>query len=81
MPADEAAVRRIKFAIDMYLATHPDAADAAEGIQQWWLPSSLIEEPPQLVEIALDELVAEGLLRRVAQEDDRMIYSSARRPA
>jgi hypothetical protein len=63
-----------------YLDRRPDAADSIEGIHRWWLPAALHDEAPALVEAAVAELVDDGTLRNVVQEDGHVIYSSGRRP-
>jgi hypothetical protein len=78
---DENAVATIADAIRRYLVTHPAAADTADGIQRWWLLPLQHEEPLALVELALDRLVDEGVMRRVVMEDGRVIYSHAHGPA
>ena len=73
-------VREIARALRDYLDRRPDAADSIEGIHRWWLPSSLHDESPALVEAAVAQLLDEGRLRRVVQEDGGVIYSSGRKP-
>jgi hypothetical protein len=80
--SDQAAVvRDIVRALRGYLERRPDAADSIDGIQRWWLPTALHDESPVLLEAAIAELVDEGRLRRVVQEDGRVIYSSGRKPS
>jgi hypothetical protein len=76
---EEDAVLSIAGAIRNYFATHPEAADSADGIQRWWLLPLLREEPLRLVEQALEQLVEEGVTQRVVLEDGRVIYASSRR--
>lgn len=76
---DEAAIEAIAGAIRSYFARNPGAADSPDGIQRWWLPSELHEEPLLLVERALERLVREGVMGRVFQEDGRVIYGPAAR--
>lgn len=75
---DEGAVASIAAAIRGYFATHPLAADSAEGIQRWWLLPLLREEPLPLVKLALERLAEEGVTRRMVLEDGRVIYAHAR---
>lgn len=72
--------REIARALRDYLDRRPDAADSIEGIHRWWLPPSLHDESPALVEVAVAQLLDEGRLRRVVQEDGGVIYSSGRKP-
>lgn len=82
MAADEdGVVASIASAILRYFATHPDAADSVDGIQRWWLLPLLREEPLPLVQIALERLVVEGVVRRVVLEDGRVVYANLRRNA
>ena len=46
-------VQAIARNVEAYLAIHPDAADSAEGIQRWWLASTLTEESLDRVRAAL----------------------------
>jgi hypothetical protein len=72
------AIASIADAICRYFELHPDAADTALGIQQWWLPAPLLEEPLPFIEIALDRLVESGVVRRTEHGDGNVSYSSAR---
>ena len=74
-------MREIVRALRGYLDQRPEAADSIDGIRRWWLPAALQDESPILVEAAVGELVADGSLRRVVQEDGRVIYSSGRKPS
>ena len=81
MPAEsEDAVAVIARAIRRYSALHPDAADSAAGVQRWWLPALLHEEPLPLVCAALERLVADGVMRRTELEDGTVIYANLHRP-
>jgi hypothetical protein len=61
--------------IEAYLAVHPDAADTAEGIQRWWLASTLTEESLDRVRAALDWLTAAGRVTRRVLPDGGVVYS------
>jgi hypothetical protein len=56
-----------------YLARHPDAADAAEGVQRWWLAPRHGEIALEVVRQALEALERSGLVssRSIA---GRMVY-------
>ena len=71
------AIGGVARALRRYLAAHPDAADTVVGIQRWWLAPA-VDEPMPLVELALDRLIEEGVMRRVHMQDGRAIYSAAR---
>lgn len=72
---DNDSVQVIAKTIEAYLDLNPDAADSAEGIRRWWLPAGLAQEPPEIVEDALDRLVAAGVIRRQPLPDGRVLYA------
>jgi len=74
----EDTIAAIASAIRRYFELHPDAVDTVVGIQQWWLPASLLDEPLALIELALDQLVEEGGVRRTEHGDGSVSYSSVR---
>ncbi|OUL98526.1 hypothetical protein [Variovorax sp. JS1663] len=59
-----------------YLASHPHAADSAEGIRRWWLGSQGATATPEEIEQALARLVDGGLMRRVSLADGTRLYAS-----
>ncbi|WP_215408450.1 hypothetical protein [Janthinobacterium sp. JC611] len=48
--------------IRAYLAIRPHGVDTPEGVAQWWLGGSF---PPDVVEAALERLLASGEMERV----------------
>lgn len=64
-------------AIHLYLTKHPDAADSAEGVARWWLPSMNIAASLPEVEAALEQLLTLGLVRKRTLADGRVIYRAA----
>ena len=70
------AIDPIARALRRYIAAHPGAADTVVGIQRWWLAPA-VDEPMLLIELALDRLIEEGVMRRMQMQDDTVIYSSA----
>ena len=52
---------QVRFYILSYLAENPNAGDTVEGIQ-WWLLDRWIKFLTPNIEIALNELVDEGLI-------------------
>ena len=77
MDADD-AVRLAARGISRYLADHPDAADTADGIANWWLRRIRIDASVSVVQQALDLLVAQGTVERRELPDGRHVYG--RRP-
>jgi len=69
----------IAIEIERYLADHPDGADSAEGIRDWWLPRSLREKPLSVVISALKTLECRGVITKTQLEGVGAIYSSATR--
>jgi hypothetical protein len=53
---------RIASEVLLYLVEHPDAQDTLQGITDWWLMERRIKEQSALVQAALAELVANGLV-------------------
>jgi hypothetical protein len=64
-------------AIHRYLRSHPDAADSAEGVARWWLPSMNVAASVPEVEAALEHLLTLGLVRKRTLADGRVIYRAA----
>ena len=62
-----------------YLSDHPDAADTAAGIRQWWLPLEDEEYSAAAVQGALDRLVEQGLIARIDRRGMPPVYCSANR--
>lgn len=62
----------VERAILGYLLLHPDAADAPEGIRQWWIPGDLTEGE---VTTALDHLVRARWLTVSVRRDSTLLYS------
>jgi hypothetical protein len=64
-------------AIHRYFTAHPDAADSAEGVARWWLPSMNIAASVPEVEAALEQLLTLGFVRKRTLTDGRVIYRAA----
>jgi hypothetical protein len=74
-PSDTLA--EIAAGLRRYVAENPEAKDSADGIQRWWPVAGLRETSLPRIVNALESLVDEGTMRRVTQEDGRVIYSKA----
>ena len=57
-----------------YLRGHPDAADTANGILEWWLLKQSISEEQSVVEQALKMLVEKNLILSTTAIDGRKHY-------
>lgn len=55
----------VETAILVYLAAHPDAADNALGVQQWWLPRRFADVSLRDVETALAAMTEQGSLTEI----------------
>ena len=58
-----------------YLNEHPEAADTASGILEWWLLKQSISEAEDVVRQALDMLVDRNLINFVTSADGRKHYN------
>ncbi len=67
-------VTEVVDALLRYLDTHPDASDTLDGIARWWLPPTLHAEA-DLVRMALDRLMAQGIMRQHTNADHHVLYS------
>jgi hypothetical protein len=76
MPDAPKTVSEVADQIRRYLAAHPNASDAVEGVQSWWLPHGI---PGVTVQRALDLLVADGVVHKRQLPDGNLIYAA--RPA
>lgn len=81
MSSDDELVSRIAENIERYLAQRPEAADTAEGICTWWLPSPLGADALPAVLAALQRLEVRGVVARMERGGGASIYSSAVRRA
>lgn len=72
---DEEATATVAGEIKRYLEAHPNAADSAEGIARWWLARQRFEEATEIVQRALEHLVAEGEVVKTVTGEGRILYS------
>ena len=59
-----------------YLATHPQAADTAEGVRRWWLTGS--NSSPVEVQVALQRLADTGAIGVRPQSGGSTLYCGKR---
>jgi Fe2+ or Zn2+ uptake regulation protein len=57
-----------------YLEAHPQSADTAEGIRDWWIGSKEYHTTVERVRRVLDRLVREGHVRRVKITGGSEVY-------
>jgi hypothetical protein len=62
-----------------YLAEHPNAADTADGVLEWWLLKQSIFDEERVVEKALAGLVEQKLIFKVEAADRRYYHLNAGR--
>jgi hypothetical protein len=68
--------KRLCIAIKRHLASHPFAADTAEGIVASWLPPQGFEQAAEHIAAALEELVAEQWLGPNVLPDGNILYTA-----
>lgn len=79
MRRDARGAGELRECLRRYLQAHPDAADSAAGIRQWWLPEHLRDVPLEEVEAAMAQLVASGEAQRNTLPDESALYTRAGR--
>lgn len=70
-------VAQVEQAVLAYLAQYPEAGDTVEGIAEWWLPETGGPFSLQLVQRALDRLVAAERLICKVMPGGAVIYFAA----
>ena len=58
-----------------YWEQTPSACDSLVGIAQFWLPRQSVQSATKDIQVALDELVALGLVVKTSQPDGSVVYS------
>lgn len=79
MSTDDELVVQIAESIERYLVQRPEAADTAEGISTWWLPSPLGSDALPKVVAALRQLEARGIVFSMTRASGVTIYGSVSR--
>lgn len=74
METDESSKANIRKEILRYMQTHPDAADSLNGIVNWWLSSKYSAEDMKKVEGVLEQLIKDGLVKKVVLIDKTILY-------
>lgn len=59
----------------LYLQNNPNAADSLEGIVTWWLPQMYESVDAASVEQVLEQLIAEGRVKKLSLIDGTYLYS------
>jgi predicted sugar kinase len=72
-------VRMVAESITRYLESRPQAVDSIEGIVHWWLLRQRIEDSTEVVQAAIDSLVAEGVVKAI-ESNGKTLYTSNRQP-
>ena len=57
-----------------YLQNNPNAADSLEGIMNYWLPQAYKKIDRARIEQVLEQLIAEGLVRKITLAGGTIIY-------
>jgi hypothetical protein len=70
----EQKLKAVAAEIMAYLKQHPMSADSLEGITYWWLVQQSIAQNVELVNLALQHLVSEGVVKMKTSENRGDIY-------
>ena len=60
--------------IRQHLALHPNAADSAEGVLDWWLMGRRSEQSAHVVDEAMQWLLEQGAVTRRVMPDGQIVY-------
>ena len=80
MNTSEAGVARVRAAILEYLEHNSSAADTLDGIVDWWLPIEQRGMDRDKIDLALERLVADGLVKTTCLIDGTVLYSRGSGP-
>jgi len=71
----QAEVCQVAEKISRYLESRPNAVDSLDGIIHWWLLKQRIEESAEVVQEAIDQLVASGVVKQI-ELNGKTLYAS-----
>jgi hypothetical protein len=74
--SDDADMQRVADQIEAYLGEHPNAADTAEGIAEWWLMGLGVAVSRLQIQQALDYLGLKSVVRCTPNFSGDKVYSS-----
>jgi len=72
---DDEALELTMQAIEHYLKQHPDGADTLAGIHTVWIQS---QELPAVTRLALERLLARGVLESLSYGRDQLVWRRRR---
>jgi hypothetical protein len=58
-----------------HLEHHPNAADTARGVSEWWLDATRAQADIAIVELALQRLADQGMMRMFKMPDGKQVFS------
>ncbi|MDH3289295.1 MAG: hypothetical protein OEP48_16440 [Betaproteobacteria bacterium] len=71
----DAGTTGLRDAILEYVHRNPSAADTLRGVMNCWLPAHFIGTEAKAVELAMEQLVAKGILRKSVLADGSVLYA------
>ena len=74
MEADESDKANMRREIMQYLHMYPNAADSLNGVIDWWLSNRYQAEDVNEVEQVLEQLITDGLVKKVFLIDRTVLY-------
>jgi hypothetical protein len=76
MAIEQQEIESLAEQIAEYIAQHANAADAIEGIMQWWLRDRKLRKTRERVQAALELLEAKGVVVSSVHKDGHVIYAA-----
>ena len=77
MTSSELDLEKVREAILHYLQNNPNAADSLDGVINWWLPQAYRKVEVVRIEQVLEQLIADGLVRKIALMDGTNLYGKS----